>query len=227
MVKYNNIIKAIEYYIKCVQWKKHIYVTSDGIEIVTKYREYKQKKLFRDALLKAYDGQLTDGWRVDAYEDNETPLPVDNWDGCKMFVTDKGSTVAIREDGDIISVCKNLSNGIPDDNMKAIMEIAVEEGGTKLDSFDGNYGFYRACGFVPVSWIHFNEEYAPAGPNGWIKGEDKSEPIMFMRYDEGAKKSLSPREAYEEKSNFYRNVVANTGEDAYDDAYALRDNEMR
>ena len=48
-----------------------------------------------------------------------------------------------------------------------------------------------------------------------------------MRYDENAKIRMTPQEYYEEQRNFYRNVVANTGENAYDDAYLLRDDEMR
>ena len=67
----------------------------------------------------------------------------------------------------------------------------------------------------------------PTGPNGWIENTNHKEPIVFMRYDENAKIRMTPQEYYEEQRNFYRNVVANTGENAYDDAYLLRDDEMR
>lgn len=230
MVKYRNIIKAIEQtleqedLLKCLNYEEFKYTNSKGEEIIIEIAEIKQRPSFRNRLLEAYNYQMEDGWRVDAYEDNDTPLPIENWEGCRMFVTKSGSTIAIRDDGDIISVCKNLKN-IPSDNMKALMQFAVENGGTKLDSFDGNWGFYRACGFEPVSWIHFNEDYAPTGPNGWIKGKNLTEPIVFMKYT-GKEARLSPQQAINDKKNFYENVIANTGENAYDEAYALRDEQM-
>ena len=82
------------------------------------------------------------------------------------------------------------------------MQFAVNNGGTKLDSFDGNYGFYRVCGFEPVLWIHFNEEYSPKGSNGWIKGTNHSEPILFMKYA-GNPVRLSQEESIESLRNFY------------------------
>lgn len=210
--------------LKCLKYETYTYTNSKGEQIEIQIAEVHKKPTFRDRLLEAYNYQMVDGWRVDAYEDDNNPLPVENWENCRMFVTKSGSTIAIREDGDIISVCKNLSN-IPSDNMKAVMQFAVEHGGTKLDSFDGNWGFYRACGFEPVSWIQFNPDYSPRGPNGWINGTNHQEPIVFMKYT-GNSKSLSSTDALEEQRNFYQNVVANTGEDAYDDAYALRDESM-
>lgn len=216
---------------KCIKYEiSYTYTNSNGEEITLELHEFKKnnkksQKAFRDRLLEAYNYQMTDGWRVDAYEDNETPLPVENWDNTRMFVTKSGSTIAIRDDGDIISVCKNLSK-IPSDNMKGVMQFATENGGTKLDSFGGNWGFYRACGFEPVSWIHFNEDYSPSGPNGWIKGTNLAEPIVFMKYT-GKPYKLSASEVLEEERNFYRNVTPNTGENAYDDAYEIRDNDMK
>ncbi|WP_233126286.1 hypothetical protein [Methanobrevibacter sp. 87.7] len=55
-----------------------------------------------------------------------------------MYVTKKGSTIAIKPNGDIISVCANANNKNKD-NSRALMEFAVKKGGTKLDSYDGNY----------------------------------------------------------------------------------------
>ncbi len=209
---------------KCLKYEQYSYTNSKGETIILEIAEIKQRPSFRDRLLEAYNYQMSDGWRVDAYEDNDTPLPLDNWNDCKMYVTRSGSTIAIRSDGDIISVCKNLAK-IPSDNMKAFMQFAVEHGGTKLDSFDGNWGFYRACGFEPVSWIQFNEDYSPQGQNGWIKGTNLPEPIVFMKYT-GNSSYLSATDRLTEMRNFYSNVVANTGENAYDDAYDLRDNSM-
>lgn len=225
MVKYNTILQIIEQNLKkCLKYKEYKYVNSKGQTITLEIAEITRKPSFQKRLLEAYNYQMRDGWRVDAYEDDDTPIPPENWENCKMYVTKSGSTLAIREDGDIISVCKNLEK-IPSDNMRGFMQFAVENGGTKLDSFDGNWGFYRACGFEPVSWIEFNEEYAPKGPNGWQSRNDLTEPIVFMKYT-GNSKRLTPSEAIKEKENFYKNVVVNVGEDAYDDAYRIRDESM-
>ena len=229
MVKYNTIIQIIEQNLnediaKCLKYTKYKYTNSKGEEIIMEIAEISKKPSFQKRLLEAYNYQMEDGWRVDAYEDDDTPIPPENWEGCKMFVTKSGSTLAIREDGDIISVCKNLEK-IPSDNMRAFMQFAVENGGTKLDSFDGNWGFYRACGFEPVSWIEFNREYAPKGPNGWQSRTDLTEPIVFMKYT-GNTKRLSSADARKEKGDFYKNVVVNSGENAYDDAYRIRDESM-
>lgn len=228
MVEYKTIIKTIENYIKCVEWKTYEYLNSKGEEIKIKYREYIQKKLFRDALYNAYLTQDKDGWRVDMYDENGELLPLSNWDGCRMFVNEDGSTFAIREDGDIISVCKNKKIKNPQNSMKALMEIATSiEEGDRLDSFDGNWGFYRACGFEPVSWIHFNEEYAPKyGEHGWDRSKDKKEPIVFFKHT-GKSKRLDENEMYEEKRKFYKDIVANTGDNAYGDAYSVRDDNMK
>lgn len=219
---------------KCLTYDiQYSYTNSKGEPVTLELHEYKlnnknAQKAFRDKLLEAYNYQLVDGWRVDVYETDENgdyhPLPLSNWDNTRTFVTKSGSTIAIREDGDIISVCKNLAE-IPSDNMKALLKFATDNGGTKLDSFDGNWGFYRACGFEPVSWIYFNEEYAPKGENGWIKGVNASEPIIFMKHTNDAPRK-DRLDVYKEKTEFYKNVVPNTGDNAYDDAYDLRDKEL-
>lgn len=75
--------------------------------------------------------------------------------GRKLYVTENGSTIAINKDGDIESVVVQGN-----DSGAALIEFAIQHGGTKLDSYDGNYGFYRHMGFEPVSYTKFNKEYA-------------------------------------------------------------------
>lgn len=131
-----------------------------------------------------------------------------------MFVTEHGSTIAIGEDGDIISVCayKN-AKGESVDSTRALLEFATKNGGDRFDSFDGNYGVYRRCGFEPVSHIEFNEEYAPPG---WVKERDLEEHVIFFKYTGEEVHNAKPDE-------FYENVRPITGDDAYDKAYAVRD----
>ncbi len=85
-------------------------------------------------------------WRVTAHTVEE----LKEWYPSATFhTTEGGSTVAVTKDGDIISVCK-----YKDDTCKGrdLLAMAVQNGGVKLDSYEGNHGFYDKCGFEPVSW---------------------------------------------------------------------------
>lgn len=113
-------------------------------------------------------------WRVDTWRSAEDF----DAEGVKVYITDGGSTFAIKPDGDIISVCKNKETD-KDLNARDLMAAAVERGGTHLDSYSGNVGFYAKCGFEVVSRCRFDERYAPPG---WEKGRDKPEDIYFMKY---------------------------------------------
>jgi SPP1 gp7 family putative phage head morphogenesis protein len=117
---------------------------------------------------------VENAWRVDTSRSAEDF----NRDRVTMYITENGSTFALKDDGDIISVCKNqiTDRGT---NARSLMAAAVEAGGTHLDSFDGNYGFYVRCGFEPVSRCRFSKEFAP---EGWVDGRDAEEDIYFMRY---------------------------------------------
>ena len=170
-------------------------------------KELTDKELFLDNLKKAAASQPDDkSWRVDIPDDTSF------FDNCRMFITRNGSTVAIRDDGDIISVCANNSGNVKDSS-SSLLKFATTKGGTKLDSFDGNYRFYRHCGFEPVSHVKFNEEYAPPG---WIKERDEAEHVIFFKY-------TGKQSRYKKPEQFYENVPPVTGDDAYDKAYTIRD----
>ena len=130
-----------------------------------------ESEKFRKALQKAKASQDDDkAWRVDVHDSGD-------YHKDRLYTTDGGSTIAITPDGDIISVCKNI-------NDKAIkgtqlLEKAVEMGGVKLDSYEGNHKFYIKCGFEPVSWCEWNPKFAP---DDWNAERDKPEPIIFYRY---------------------------------------------
>ena len=68
---------------------------------------------------------------------------------------------AVKEDGDIILVHNNEKvGGIG----RLLIEKAVENGGTKLDHFDGFLtGFYRELGFILEYNEQFNDEWTPEG----------------------------------------------------------------
>lgn len=126
---------------------------------------------FHDAISKAKESRPeTDRWRVDVHS------PEDYTDDI-LHITAGGSTVAVTGDGDIISVCKAEGDTV---RGVELMEMAVKNGGVKLDSYGGNHGFYtKKCGFEPISWVPFDEKYAP---DGWVKGRDNAEPVIFYKY---------------------------------------------
>lgn len=186
------------------------YITKDGTKSIN-VREVDDPQEFIDSLKKAVN-TVDDrfAWRVEVSED------IAYYADCRMFITENGSTLAIREDGDIISVCAFKENGESLDSSRALLEFATKNGGDRLDSFDGNYGFYRRCGFEPVTHIEFNEEYAPPG---WTKERDLKENVIFFK--------CTGEEVHNaKKEEFLENVNPITGDDPYGDAYAVRDNQM-
>lgn len=167
-------------------------------------------KTFASAVASARDNCSEDKrWRVTAHTEEELE---NDYPGAKLHVTKNGSTVAVTADGDIISVCKN-----PGDKLSGrdLMKIAVENGGTKLDSFAGNHDFYIKCGFEPVSWTPFNEAYAP---DGWRKGVDNPEPVVFYKYTGKTSKTTL--------KDFLANTKPFEGDDGYYNAMVARDKEI-
>lgn len=141
---------------------------------------------FTSAVQAAKDKQSpAAAWRVTAMskEEFEQEHP-----GSCCHVTQGGSVAAVTKDGDIVSVCK-----APGDSTsgKALIAQAVAAGGTKLDSYEGNHGFYIKCGFEPVSWCKWEDEYAPSG---WDESRDKREDIIFYKYTGGSSSYKTPEE---------------------------------
>ena len=158
---------------------------------------------FHNALTEAKASQPKENaWRVDIH-------PVDDYQKMKCYKTVGGSTFAINGT-DIVSVCKRVGDKV---SARQLIEEAVEAGGNKLDSYDGNHGFYRYCGFEPVSWTKFAAEYAP---------EDAlPEDVVFYKYT-GDGKKMPIDEATLELGKF----KASRAPLEYDKAQAERDAEL-
>ena len=146
-------------------------------------------------------------WRVSSplEEDFDEEHP-----NAKKYVTKGGSTVAIASDGDIVGLCHNSGDTI---RGKEMLLFAVKNGGKKLDAFSGLYGFYSKCGFEPVSWTPFDEQYAPPG---WRKGKDEEEPVIFWKY-------TGKKPKYKNSAEFMENVAASEN---YEAAKEMRDKEV-
>ena len=94
-----------------------------------------------------------------------------------LFLSEDGNTgVAVTPDGDIVSVFKNL-NGKAKKAVHSILLTALENGGVKLDNFDGALSdMYWNHGFIPVARTSFDPEFAPTD---WNYARDGQPDIIF------------------------------------------------
>ena len=144
-------------------------------------------------------------WRVDAHSKEE-------YNTVRLFATKGGSCVAVKPDGDIISVCKNGN----DKGVKGadLIRYAVDNGGVKLDSYAGNHEFYTKNGFEPICYVSFNEAYAPKDWKKGVKGYEK-EDIIFYKYTgnknvtdwEKIKKDIRLFDNYDVAMNYRDNLL--------------------
>lgn len=100
-----------------------------------------------------------DGWRVDYKSPEELRA-----EGAKTFLSDIGDAgIAVKADGDIVGV---FSTGQRYHVLPEMMLTALENGGIKLDAYDGKLSdLYTQYGFIPVAKVPFSPEIA--AENGW------------------------------------------------------------
>ena len=157
--------------------------------------------VFKDAKSTVMEG----AWRVD---DTHTTK---DYEDCKLFVVGNGSTVAVKSDGDIISVCRMKGDIVRGCDL---LKVAIKNGGIKLDAFgEFLYKFYTRNGFEPVSWVKFDKNYAPYD---WVDGYDNEEEVIFYRYT---------GRIFEESYKAFLNSTSCS--DDYDNAKTVRDDLLR
>ena len=90
----------------------------------------------------------------------------------RLFVSENGTSgFAIKNDGDIVSVFSSAKG-----SSKAMLELAVQNGGRKLDCFDTYLPqIYRQHGFKEVHREKWNEQYKP---ENWDKD-------FYSKYNNG------------------------------------------
>lgn len=126
----------------------------------------------------------------------------------KEFVTLWGSTYAIENDGNICGLCRNKKDWL---NGNEILKLAINKGGKKLQAFgEGLFKFYTKNGFVPVSWVKFDEKKAP---KDW-KLEFGKEPLIFYAYNKNKTDYLIP---------FVSFISKETPCETFEQAYIKRD----
>ncbi len=233
MVHKKDIIRIINLAVKNYNLKNHrdrftsyTCTTLKGEEVTIEVLKLTERPTFIKKIKEAI-ATLSDDkkWRVDVPD-------IDDLKDVDIYQTYNGCTFAVKSDGDIVSVCGFMDeNGYSLDNMEAVMSYAVNEcGGDRLDSFDGNWAFYRKCGFEPREWISFDEEFGES--IGWVKGRDDAEPVIFMEYT-GNKKKVKKDDLKKEKTEFYTQTEETTMEEAregeeiaWDVAYRKRNEKM-
>lgn len=126
--------------------------------------------------------------------------------------------VAVKQDGDIVSVFKN-SNSKAKGAVSSILLTAIENGGVKLDNFNGYLSrMYGRHGFIPVSRTAFVDEFAPSD---WNYARDGRPDIIFWIHNgDSASEVVNNMGKYPSESEILKNVPMF---DSYDDAAAYRD----
>lgn len=177
------------------------------------------KEKFCELLGKARASQPPDkAWRVDpqTVESINTNHP-----NAKFYATELESVFGVDANGDIFGVCMHSDDDIEG---HMLLKMAIDRGGTKLDSYGGNHKFYVRNGFLPVSWCEFNEEYVKH--LGWRKGIDDPEPVIFYKYIgiDNARHKEAMEKYYPDWENFTKDISPHK---EYEDAQEYRDKEMK
>ena len=175
---------------------------------------------FRNAMLAAQNANSHSAF-VHVYD-------TDEYSGNKLFVVNAGCAGCIvTPGGDIESVFKNDIMAKSDDVEKiALLLTAVDNGGQKLDCFDGFLpGNYMKHGFEPVAKVRFNDEFAPDGQNFERDGRPD---IIFFKHNGDKSDEILEKRANQSYDGFNKNIVTEKLNSLpifndYDEAAAYRD----
>lgn len=141
------------------------------------------KDTFYNSFKSAYDNLLNKEYVT-------LPENSDNYDNAKLILlsSDQQSGLVVTHTGDVVSVF-NTGKG-KRGVLKTIMPIAIENGGVKLDNFDGGLSrLYTQYGFEPVVKVKFNKDYAPVGWNYEQNGEP--DVVFWIRKNENLETTLN------------------------------------
>ena len=127
--------------------------------------------------------------------------------GGKLYKTSQGSTFAVTEGHELVSVCKNRYGT---DTGVDIIKAAIEKGGTHGDTYSGNLSFYQKIGFEPISGCKGEAMYMP---DDWIVsnkalkaiGEEllEVEDVYFVRYNPKTIGQIKPIEQIKKNIPFF------------------------
>ena len=109
--------------------------------------------------------------------------PEEEYRGMRLFLTEDGKAGFALKGDDIVSVFSGAPHA---GSVNAMMQLAVQEGGRRLDAFDTVLPeLYSVHGFKAVARLGWNNEFAPADWNKATFTEfNGGEPdVVFMVYD--------------------------------------------
>lgn len=150
-----------------------------GADTARPVYEVNDPELFRDLINEAKAALGPIGAQVTAYDD---------YAGKRLFLFDDGASGFALDGDDIISVF-SIPGQAPQGAAQRVLELAVAEGGRRLDAFNTFLPkIYARAGFRAVARLGFNREFAPPG---WDYDffeqsfpQTAGEPdVMFMVYD--------------------------------------------
>jgi hypothetical protein len=150
-----------------------------GADTARPVYEVNDPGLFRDLINEAKAALGPIGAQVTAYDD---------YAGKRLFLFDDGASGFALDGDDIISVF-SIPGQAPQGAAQRVLELAVAEGGRRLDAFNTFLPkIYARAGFRAVARLGFSREFAPPG---WdYDFFEKSFPqtagepdVMFMVYD--------------------------------------------
>lgn len=146
---------------------------------------------------------------------------IDDYANMKLLIGDSGHVgVAVTQDGNIVSVFKN-GNSSAKGAVSSILLTAINNGGKKLDNFDGKLSyFYAQHGFIPVSRTAFVDEFAPAG---WNYERDGRPDILFWVHSGETAEQVAPKIGTYDTMTTLEDIPLF---DSYEKAEAYRDSKI-
>lgn len=156
--------------------------TSDFYEVdndeVNGYEEFKK-------LVETAKKKIKFGSSVAIFDNPEFPDSDANYLGTRQFVSSDGGAGFALNGDEIISAFSN-GEGVNTGAADAMLQLAVQLGGRRLDAFDTVLPkIYARSGFVTTARILFNDEFAPEDWNfEEYKEFNNGRPdVVFMAYD--------------------------------------------
>lgn len=136
----------------------------------------------------------------------------------QTFLTPGGhSGVAVEKNGNIVSLFNDREKSGIKNGAVQLMLRALDAGGDRCDNYHGGLSrIYEQLGFVPVSRVKFDKEYAP---DGWDFARDGEPDIVFFAHNGDSPVTVAEKYGDYPINDYSKVPLA----DDYDAAGALRD----
>ena len=174
------------------------------------------KKVDAKTSAKAYSKDMSDSMANHEFGLQVTIQKPKDLINSKLYRTEYGGGFVIKPDGDVVGVFNKP--GSPPGSIYAMMQLAVEQGGKKLDAFNTFLPkIYETVGFKPVSRVKWSDKFAPKGWNKkTFKEFNNGEPDLIL---------------YVYDPNYFGGINKNDlpafdGPDGYDQAQKIQQTEL-